>query len=81
MDYTNERKKRNVEDSIKYVRQHFGTAVIIGGIFSSLFFIPYAGIIIAPVTGVVAATIAVDYIDLANKKEEELPPLPHVNGA
>ena len=81
MDYTNERKKRNVEDSIKFVRQHFGAAIIIGGIFSSLFFIPYAGIIIAPITGVVAATIAVDLIDLENKKGEIPPPLPHVDGA
>jgi len=79
IDYTNERKKLNVEDSIKYIRRHSGFAITIGAIFSSLFFIPYAGIIIAPITGVVAATIGVDLIEKQNKKEETPPPLPHVD--
>jgi CysZ protein len=62
IDYINERKKLNLEQSVKFIRSHFGLTVIIGGIFSALFLIPYAGVIIAPVTGIVAANIGVHKI-------------------
>ncbi|MEW6467629.1 MAG: EI24 domain-containing protein [Bacteroidota bacterium] len=81
IDYTNERRKLTVEESYRYIRRHSGLAVIIGAIFSSLFFIPYAGVILAPVTGVVAATIGVSLIDKREEEPEKPPRLPHVDAA
>ena len=51
-----------MEDSIKFIPKHAGLTIIVGGIFSALFLIPYAGVIIAPITGIVAATIGVHKI-------------------
>lgn len=62
IDYVNERRRLNMEDSTRFIREHAGLTIITGGIFSAILLIPYAGLIIAPVTGVVAATIGVDMI-------------------
>lgn len=70
MDYTSERMRLNVEDSIKFVRKHFLLAWSLGAIYYGLFLIPFhIGVIIAPVTGVVAGTIAVHRtIDLSKNQ-------------
>lgn len=60
MDYTNERRRLNLQESMQFIRQHSGMAIAIGGIFSLIFVIPfYIGWVIAPISGVVAATIAI----------------------
>lgn len=54
LDYTLERKKMNVKNSIQFVRRNAGLAFTLGLCFSLVFYIP----IIGPTFGGVAATIA-----------------------
>lgn len=70
MDYTNERRRLNLEESMKFIRAHSGMAIAIGGVFATMFtYIPYAGVVIAPVMGVAAATFAVHKrVDLRKNK-------------
>ncbi len=70
MDYTNERRRLNLEESMRFIRNHSGMAIAIGGIFACIFkFIPFAGVVIAPVMGVAAATFAVHKrVDLRKNK-------------
>jgi CysZ protein len=65
IDYTNERKRLKIRDSVRYVRANKGLAVGNGGVFSLLFLIPLLGVVIAPVLGVVAATLAIHKKDNA----------------
>lgn len=59
IDYVNERRRMNIEQSVKFVRENAGLAIGSGLIFSGLFFIPYdIGVIFAPVLGIVASCIA-----------------------
>ena len=61
MDYTNERKKRSVGESIQFVKRHKGVAVANGFLFSMFLVIPYIGVFMASivsVVSVVAATLA-----------------------
>lgn len=63
MDYTNERRRLSINDSIHFIRTHKGIAIGIGTIFSLCFIIPVIGTLVAPlvapVWSVVAATIAI----------------------
>jgi CysZ protein len=70
IDYVNERRRLNITESVKFVREHSGLAIGNGAIFSAMFFIPYdIGVIFAPVLAIVAATIAMhETVDL-NKNE------------
>ncbi|MFT6843918.1 MAG: CysZ protein [Flavobacteriales bacterium] len=65
IDYTNERKRLKIGESVRYVRANKGLAVGNGGMFSLLFLIPLLGVVIAPVLGVVAATLAIHKKDNA----------------
>lgn len=58
MDYTNERKKLDVEQSNQSIKSKAGIAVANGMIFEFIFIIPVLGFVIAPILGTVAATIA-----------------------
>lgn len=58
MDYVNERRRLDIEQSVHFTKKHFGLAIGLGIIYSGLFEIPYAGVIIAPVVGIVAGTLA-----------------------
>lgn len=72
MDYTNERRRLTMEESIKYIRKHIGLTMAIGIIFYGMFFIEFVGFIVAPITAVVAATLAIHHIeDLAKNKYAE----------
>lgn len=69
MDYTNERRRLKVGESIKFIRTHKGIAVSNGMIFSLWLFIPILGPIIAPITCSCGATLAIaEKIDLAESK-------------
>jgi CysZ protein len=70
LDYVNERRRLNITESVKFVREHSGLAIGNGAIFSAMFFIPYdIGVIFAPVLAIVAATFAMhETVDL-NKNE------------
>ena len=58
MDYVNERKKLGVRESVSAIRENRGVAIVNGFVFSMLFAIPFAGIIVAPILAPVAAAIA-----------------------
>lgn len=69
MDYTNERRRLSWEDSINYLRSRYGMTLAIGMVFYSLFIIEFVGFIVAPIAGVVAATLAIhEREDLSNNK-------------
>jgi len=45
LDYINERRRLSTEESFKFIREHSGLTITVGGIFSGLMLIPYAGFI------------------------------------
>ncbi|MCE9538580.1 MAG: EI24 domain-containing protein [Bacteroidetes bacterium] len=59
VDYTNERRKMNISESVKYMRKNKGLVIGNGCIFSLLFAIPFIGGPISAILAPVAATIAV----------------------
>ena len=68
MDYTYERRKLTISQGAKFTRKHKGIAVGNGMIFSFLLWIPFLGIVLAPVLSVVAATLAtIDTMDKQTK--------------
>jgi CysZ protein len=63
IDYSNERAKMSIRESVRFVRKNRGMAVANGMVFYFIFFfIPVVGFIIAPAYSVIAATIAVSKI-------------------
>ena len=69
IDYINERRRLSIAESAKFVRKHFGLTMIIGGVFSVLFIIPFAGMVFAAPIAVIIATLAVnDLVDLRGNK-------------
>lgn len=61
MDYTIERQKYSVKQSVQFVRQHKGIAVANGVLFSLFMLIPFCGVTLAgfiSIVAVVAATIS-----------------------
>lgn len=62
LDYTSERRRLTIGASYKFFRKHIGLAFSLGMVYSLCFRIPeigaYVGVIVAPVLGVIAATIA-----------------------
>ena len=57
LDYTLERKKMSMEESYVFIFNNIGITLSVGLLFSSLFFTSF-GIMLAPLTGVVAGTLA-----------------------
>jgi CysZ protein len=58
MDYTCERKEWKISAGATFIRKRKGIAIANGLIFGLILFIPYVGIVIAPVLSSVAATLA-----------------------
>ena len=58
MDYTSERKKLNITESIKYIKTNIGIAVGVGSIFALALIIPLCGTLIASFVSIVAVTAA-----------------------
>lgn len=72
IDYTNERHRLTVRQSVKYVRKNMGFAFANGMIFYFiLFFIPFFGFMIAPAYAVVAATLGVHEINMQPPKQKK----------
>lgn len=72
IDYTNERRRLSLEESVRFIRKNAGLAMSIGMMFSTLFFIAYIGIIFAPVIGIIAATYAMHQkVDLSKNEYAE----------
>jgi len=66
MDYSLERKKLNIKQSVKFVRKNKGIAVSGGLIFALSMMFPFCGMLIAPfvsVFSVVGTTIAIQKIE------------------
>jgi CysZ protein len=59
MDYSNERHKLNVSESVRYILKYKGVAIGNGFIFSLLFAFPIIGSMLSTILAPVAATIAV----------------------
>ncbi len=57
MDYTLERKRYKVKESVLFVRQHRGLAIGNGAIFLLIFLVPVIGWFLAPAYGTIAATM------------------------
>jgi uncharacterized protein involved in cysteine biosynthesis len=57
LDYNLEKRKVSMEKSMSFIFKNAGITLSIGLIFSSLFFTSF-GILLAPITGVVAGTVA-----------------------
>ena len=62
IDYSNERERLNVKQSVKFIRKNKGFAIANGLIFYCLMLIPLVGILIAPSYSVIAATIGTQKI-------------------
>lgn len=72
MDYTNERKKLSVIDSIRYVKKHKGLAYSNGMIFSLILMIPFCGSSIAAFFSIIsvgAATLSINEISKNNHEK------------
>lgn len=64
MDYTNERNRLTIRQSVKFVRRNMGFAIANGMVFYLVFFfIPLIGFMVAPAYAVVAATLGVQEIN------------------
>ncbi|MEM6628478.1 MAG: EI24 domain-containing protein [Bacteroidota bacterium] len=57
MDYTLERRRFSVRDSVRFVGTHRGLAVGNGAVFLLIFLIPVIGWFLAPAYGTIAATL------------------------
>lgn len=66
IDYTNERKKIKLSESVKFIREHKGYAIGNGLVYHILMLIPFAGVVFAPITAAVAATLGILKIDDKN---------------
>lgn len=58
MDYTNERHRLSIRESIQNIRQQKGVALANGSIFALLFILPIIGAMVATITCTVAACLA-----------------------
>jgi len=68
IDYTSERRRLKIKESIRYIRNNKGLAIGNGFIFALLFSIPLFGGMLASVVAPVAATIAV--FELEKKSDQ-----------
>lgn len=71
MDYTGERKKWSIRQSVAFIRRRKGTAIANGSVFAALLWIPFLGVIAAPVFAAVAATVSVHQIVDLNLQQKQ----------
>lgn len=58
-DYTNERRRLSIKESVRYLRKHKGMVIGNGMMFSIIFSVPLLGPIFAPIMAVTSATMSV----------------------
>jgi CysZ protein len=64
IDYTNERNRLSIKQSIRFVRRNMGFSIANGMVFYLVFFfVPIIGFMVAPAYAVVAATLGVQEIN------------------
>lgn len=66
IDYRNEYKMFKAKESRELIKQHRGLALGNGAMFNALLFIPFLGVMLAPVLAVVAGGLAMNEIDNNN---------------
>jgi len=57
MDYTLERKRYGLQDSVAFVRQHRWLAIGNGSLFVLMLLVPILGVLVAPALGTASATL------------------------
>jgi CysZ protein len=80
IDYTNERRRMKLKDSVKFIRANKGLAIANGMVFSFFLLIPFCGTTLAgfvAIISVIAATVATHkVVDLSNnpyaQKQEKI---------
>lgn len=69
MDYINERRRLDISQSVFFSRRHLGLALGLGIVYSFMFMIPYAGVVISPVLAITGATLAMaGIVDLSDNR-------------
>lgn len=71
IDYTNERKKMKIRESIQFVRNHKWLSVANGSIFTIFLLIPFYGILLAGFTAIIAAIAATLAVHEINPTQQE----------
>ena len=69
MDYYNERHKRSVGESSRFIWKHKGIAVANGTVFHLMLMVPIIGLLVAPSYSIVAACLSA--IEIENETENE----------
>ena len=54
MDYSNERYKRNIKESVSFMRKYKWVAVVNGSLFALVLFIPYVGVALSAFVAVIS---------------------------
>ena len=54
MDYSNERYKRNIKESVTFMRKYKWVAVVNGSLFALVLFIPYIGVALSAFIAVIS---------------------------
>lgn len=57
MDYTNERRRLNVRESVQFIRSNKGIALGNGSLFSLMMLVPYLGTYLGPIFGTIMCTV------------------------
>ena len=73
MDYSNERYKRSLKESVKFMRKYKWVAVVNGSLFALVLFIPYIGVALSAfvaVLSVIAATASM--IEIKKHEDKEI---------
>lgn len=68
LDYTNERRRMSVRESIHFIQKHKGIVFGNGVVYQLLISIPFLGAIFAPITAVVAATLSLHEMEKESLK-------------
>ncbi len=58
IDYTNERRKLNLRDSVRFVRSNMGFSVAIGSVYSLFLIVPFVGSLVAGMVSIVSVIAA-----------------------
>jgi CysZ protein len=74
LDYSNERYKRNIKESVQFMRKYKWVAIVNGSFFAVILFIPYIGSALSAfisVLSVIAATVSMVEIRKIEDAESE----------
>lgn len=63
MDYVAERRRLSVRQSMYFMRRNKGTLIGLGCMFNLIYLLPFIGMVVAPINGVVAAVLAQNKVE------------------